>query len=512
MDLFRVIETGAWMAGAVVTYELTRSFVLGRLRRRLERAGERYVSDRNIRLDRYKFAGRGYVKTELLDDPGIRRAIEDHATTTGKPAAKVWRDVDDWIDEIVPAFNTLAYYRFGYAIARTALHFIFEVLVDDHSLRRARAKVPEGAAVVYVFNHRSNADFVLASYALASQIALSYAVGEWARVWPLDVLFRKFGAYFVRRGFKNPLYHLVLARYVQLIVKRGVTQGVFPEGGLSRDGRLREPKLGIVDAIAQLKADPAFGKDVVFVPVGINYDRVLEDRSLIAEAKGGAALGKDTIASRIATLGSILRRVPTTFFSNSVAAALGRTGRYGYAAVTFGDPVSLSSWLSAQGEDVFAFPLEERRRKIRGFADLLMSQIARLVPATPATLVADVLARGGEERIGEQPLRIRLEERIAEIRAGGRPLAQGREFAPIHAGWTRLADAGDRRAELLEEERAMVAAEESELTVRLGLDFLRRRKAIRMTGEPGERTITITDRALVEYYARSLAGRVGAPR
>jgi hypothetical protein len=29
------------------------------------------------------------------------------------------------------------------------------------------------------------------------KVALSYAVGEWARVWPLEHLFRSFGSYFV---------------------------------------------------------------------------------------------------------------------------------------------------------------------------------------------------------------------------------------------------------------------------------------------------------------------------
>lgn len=501
MDVRRVLETAAWVIAGITVYEIVRKIVVGSLRRRIARAGEHYVTSRNIQLDRYKFAGRAYVKTEVLNDPELRKAIEASAASTGQSVDRVSRDVDAYLDEIVPQFNTLAYYRFGFVVARNALNFIFEVIVDDLSLRRARAKIPEGAAVVYVFNHRSNADFILASYALASSIALSYAVGEWARVWPLDVLFRKFGAYFVRRGYRNPLYHLVLARYIQLIVKRGVTQGVFPEGGLTRDGGLREPKLGILEYIAALKADPTFARDVVFVPVGINYDRVLEDRSLIAEAKGGPALGKDTLASRLATGWSILRRLPGTVISNSIAAAAGRTGRYGYAAVAFGDPISLSSWLSAQGENVFALPAEQRREKIRGFATLLMAEIGRLVPVTPSTAVADVLARSGENDMSETEVRERLEARIAEWRVAGRRIAQGREFAPMQAGWVRLADAGDdRRAELLQEERAMVAAEESELTLRLGTTFLARRGAVRVA----DGRIRIVDPVVLRFYARSL--------
>ncbi len=518
MDLGRLLETSAWVVGGIAAYETTRSVIVGRLRQRLGRRAERFASSRNIQLDRYKFASRAYVKKEVLNDAELSSAMAEAAAAEGRPVERVRDEVDDWLDEIIPAFNTLAFYRFGYVVAHLLLNFVFEVLIDRRSLERARARIPEGAAVVYVFNHRSNADFVLASYALASQIALSYAVGEWARVWPLDSLFRRFGAYFVRRGFRNPLYHRVLARYVQLIVKRGVTQGIFPEGGLTRDGGLREPKLGILESIASLKGDPTFQRDVVFVPVGINYDRVLEDRSLVAEAKGGAALGKDSIGSRLATGWIVLRRLPGTLIVNSLRAAAGRTGRYGYAAVSFGAPVSLGSFLAALGEDVFALPAEARRERIRRFAGLLMSEIGRLVPATPATIVATVIARSGRPELTSGELRVSVEEEIKAHRAAGRRLAQGREFAAVHAGWTRLSDETDRRSELYEEERAMVAAEEAELTLRLGLEFLARRGAARLSahsrtpgGIPGPlapggegSVVSRGDAELLRFYARSL--------
>ena len=85
-------------------------------------------------------------------------------------------------------------------------------------------------------NHRSNMDYVLVAYLAASRSALSYAVGEWARIWPLQTLIRSLGAYFVRRRSGDPLYRRVLARYVQAATTGGVVQAVYPEGNLSRDG------------------------------------------------------------------------------------------------------------------------------------------------------------------------------------------------------------------------------------------------------------------------------------
>lgn len=504
MDVREVVRTAAWVAAGIVVYELVRSAVMARVRRRFDRYGESYLRTRNIRLDRYKFAGRAYVKTELLNDPKLQEAIAATARESGRPVERVRGDVDGWLDEIIPAFNTFAYYRVGHVLAKTLLNFAFEVCVDEESLSRASAKIPEDAAVVYVFNHRSNADFVFASVALASSIAISYAVGEWARIWPLDALFRRFGAYFVRRGFRNPLYHTTLARYVQLIVRRGVTQGVFPEGGLSRDGRLRDPKLGILEYIASLKADSAFRHDVVFVPVGLNYDRVLEDRSLLAEARGGVELGKDTLASRLTTLLLLIRRLPAMLLVNGFRAATGRTGRYGYAAVSFGDPVSLSSYLAALGEDVFALPLEARRLRIRGFAEILMSEIARRIPATPATAVACAILQGTAP-ISRRDLRARLLENLAAMRKQGRFVAQGREYAGVRASWSRLREAAeDRRPELLAEESSMVAIDEAELSVRLGLEFLVRRGALAVNGSGDDATVRIAGEDVLRYYARSL--------
>src|SRR5258708_29153908 len=140
-----------------------------------------------------------------------------------------------------------------------------------------------------------------AAYLAAGQAAVSYAVGEWARIWPLSALVRAMGAYFVRRDSKDELYRRVLERYIAMATEAGVPQAVFPEGGLTRDGRIREPKLGVIDYM--MRGFRLEGEhDLVFVPLGINYDRVLEDRSLLraldpsAKRVGRAAALWNTLA------------------------------------------------------------------------------------------------------------------------------------------------------------------------------------------------------------------------
>ena len=180
--------------------------------------------------------------------------------------------------EIVPAFNAYAYSKIGTRLARWASTLIYRVRLG-YANDTALSGIDPEATVVFVMNHRSNMDYVLVTYLVSANATLSYAVGEWARVWLLQNIIRAMGAFFIRRESGNVLYRRVLARYVAMATRSGVTQAIFPEGGLSRDGLLRDPKFGLLGYMIG-DFDPDKDRDVVFVPVGLNYDRVLEDRVL----------------------------------------------------------------------------------------------------------------------------------------------------------------------------------------------------------------------------------------
>jgi glycerol-3-phosphate O-acyltransferase len=196
----------------------------------------------------------------LLADPKVQQAAERFAVENNLPLEKTLKSVELYAREIVPRFNAYLYFRVGYWIGRTLARALYRVrigYIDAEGL----AKVDADATVVFVMNHRSNMDYVLAAYLAADQTALSYAVGEWARLWPLSALIRAMGAYFVRRNSGDELYRRVLERYIAMATEAGVPQAVFPEGGLSRDGRLREPRLGLFDYILK-SFDPGGAHDV----------------------------------------------------------------------------------------------------------------------------------------------------------------------------------------------------------------------------------------------------------
>src|SRR5215213_6004360 len=252
------------------------------IRKRLNRSALRSLRERGSHLDRFKLTSRKRIRETLMSDPEIAKAVVLHARENSIDEAQVWKTVGRYVDEIVPFFNILAYYRFGYFVSRTLLNMFYKVSAEQHGSQGA-STLPRDAIVVYLMNHRSNADYVLVGYVLTGQVAISYAVGEWARAFPLEYIFKSFGSYFIRRKFREPLYHKVLERYVQLITRNGVTQGIFPEGGLSRDGKLRSAKIGLLDYIIGVAREPQFRHRIFLVPVAINYDRVLEDRSLLRE-------------------------------------------------------------------------------------------------------------------------------------------------------------------------------------------------------------------------------------
>jgi len=237
------------------------------LRRRINRVIDEVNTRLNISIRPFQLTKRQVLIDRLVYDPKVIEAMQAYAQEQQMPRAVAQAEVLKYAKEIVPAFNAYIYFRIGYWLAEAFARLLYRVRVGFADNERL-AKIDPQATVVFVMNHRSNMDYVLAAFLAAEQTALSYAVGEWARIWPLQQLVRAMGAYFVRRNSRNPLYRRVLERYVNMATWEGVCQAVFPEGSLSRDGNLQKPKLGILDYMLR-GFDPVRGRDIVFIGSGI---------------------------------------------------------------------------------------------------------------------------------------------------------------------------------------------------------------------------------------------------
>ncbi|WP_170551596.1 1-acyl-sn-glycerol-3-phosphate acyltransferase [Ruegeria atlantica] len=340
-------------------------------RRRLERAVKRLNKRLQRPIQPFKLAHRHDMIQRLIYDPQVGQAVQNFAREERVPEAVAFETARRYAREIVPSFSAVAYFSIAIRLTRMLSNAFYNVRLSYMDEKALRNIDPE-ATVVFVMNHRSNMDYVLVTYLAAQQSALSYAVGEWARVWPLSRLIRAMGAYFIRRKSGSELYRQVLACYVRHATEAGVTQAMFPEGGLSLTGALGRPKLGLLKYI--IDATTPDGRDVVFVPVALNYDRVLEDTILTK-----AALGNERrFRARIGVIAWwIIKQVGRRL--------VGRYQRFGVASVRYGQPVSLQS-----------FRADHKTNLMTDLARDLMVGIGKAIPLVPGPATCWLVREKGE--------------------------------------------------------------------------------------------------------------------
>src|ERR1043165_4316898 len=123
-------------------------------------------------------------------------------------------------------------------------------------------------------------------------------------------------------------------------------------------------------------------RDAVFVPVGLNYDRVLEDRIQVA-----ALTTPNGEKPRFKFSPAVL----ASFIANRMKLRWqGRLYRYGYACVSFGRPLSLRHYCTERGIDFRTLNESGRFAEVDQLGKMLMRKVGEVVPALPVSLVAAV--------------------------------------------------------------------------------------------------------------------------
>ncbi|UYV36195.1 1-acyl-sn-glycerol-3-phosphate acyltransferase [Rhodobacteraceae bacterium D3-12] len=452
--MFTTVQMPLWLLILILLfagYAALEKVMLPSVRWFFRRRMERVVARLNEKLERpiqpFKLARRHDMIQRLIYDPEVSKAIAQHAAEEGVPENVAFEQAQRYAREIVPSFSATLYFGFAIWLAKLISTALYRVRLGNYAERRLAA-VDEDATVVFVMNHRSNMDYVLVTYLAAKRSALSYAVGEWARVWPLSRLIKAMGAYFIRRKSRGDLYRKVLARYVRLATDGGVMQAVFPEGGLSLDGALGAPRMGILKYVVE-GFDTA-SRDVVFVPVALNYDRVFEDRILVAAGQAG----ERRFRARISLI--------VKFLMKQLWLRLrGKYHRFGYAAVSFGAPVSLKEFMAGQKSIA-------TNDMVQPLAEELMRRIGEEVPVLPVPLVATALLQA------DAPLsRAELEEAVNTLMA---------KLPNAHVHIPR----GDQS-----------------YAVEVGIRNLRRRRIA--VDNDGKFAVSPKDAPIMQYYAASIA-------
>ncbi|MFU2089496.1 glycerol-3-phosphate 1-O-acyltransferase PlsB [Avibacterium avium] len=292
---------------------------------KLARVAKIHFSKQRISATGPRLPNRQAMFNKLLQSPAILKAIEDEAKSKKIPMEKAQKEAYKILDEIAANVS----YE-GLRVADRFLRWLWNKLyqgIDVQNADRVRKLALEGHEIVYVPCHRSHIDYLLLSYVLYHQglVTPHIAAGINLNFWPVGAMFRRGGAFFIRRTFKgNRLYSTIFREYLGELFHRGYSVEYFIEGGRSRTGRLLAPKTGMMSmtlqALQQRQTRP-----ISVVPVYVGYEHVLEVDTYAKELRGAAKEKENA--------GLVLR----------VIKKLRNLGK-GY--VNFGEPIVLSNYLN----------------------------------------------------------------------------------------------------------------------------------------------------------------------
>ena len=277
-----------------------------------------------------KLPVRQEMLNKLLTNPALAEAIQEEAKSKKIDQDKARKNALSLLNEIAANFSyrMLRMTDFVLTWAWNRLYQGLKVTNADP----VRELAENGHEIVYAPCHRSHMDYLLLSYVLYRQglVPPHIAAGINLNFWPAGPIFRRLGAFFIRRSFKgNKLYTAVFREYLAELFIRGYSVEYFIEGGRSRTGRLLDPKTGMLMMTVQtlLRGDH---RPITIVPVYIGYEHVLEVATYANELRGA----KKEKESLWRTIKAFLK-----------------LKKLGFGYVNFGDPIPLNHFLNQQIPD-----------------------------------------------------------------------------------------------------------------------------------------------------------------
>jgi glycerol-3-phosphate O-acyltransferase len=268
------------------------------------------------------------IMEEVLYDKRVQGAIERRIKKSGRSAKEVKKEAYKLLDEIVSDYN-ICFVRIWDRIVRWALGHVFDgIEIDLAGLERVREEARRSTLII-VPCHRSHMDYMIVSYIFYNHNIFPphIAAGLNLAFWPFGILFRKSGAFFIRRSFKGSvLYPIIFSQYIHVLLKEGYPIEFFIEGGRSRSGKMVLPKLGFLSILINAYRSGCC-EDLSFIPVAINYDRVMEERAYLREIEGNEK-PKESLKGVLRSL-SVIKK------------------RFGKIYINFDEPISLNAYLKA---------------------------------------------------------------------------------------------------------------------------------------------------------------------
>ncbi len=327
---------------------------------------------------------------QVLDAPAVRAAIDDQARRDKGKREDAWKKAQAYAWEIAADYSHPAVRSVSFLLSSVWERIFDGVLV--HHLDALKEAAP-GHEVVYVPCHRSHMDYLLLSYLLYQRgmVPPHIAAGINLDLPVIGPLLRRGGAFFIRRSFRgNALYSAVFSEYVSQLVAGGFSLEYFIEGGRSRTGRLLPPKGGMLAmTVRAFLRQPT--RPVLFQPVYIGYEKVLEGASYLDELSGKPKEAE--------SIWQFLLSIPRVLKQN-----------YGQVVVNFGEPIRLDDVLARDAAEWDRTPLADDARpewfgrSVDALANDIQVNINRAADVNPINLLAMALLSTPKHAMGEADL------------------------------------------------------------------------------------------------------------
>jgi glycerol-3-phosphate O-acyltransferase len=347
---------------------------------------------------------RAELKESILTGERFQQFMQAHAESRQIPLAEVRAKAADCIDEISAAPSP-GWIRFYSAIVGWIFRSIFDGVVLDAEGLAAVKRMALRGPIVFLPSHKSHIDYLLLSYMLYHNDLPCplVAAGKNLSFWPIGPLFRRGGAFFIRRTFKGAvLYAQTFAEYVHKILEEGYSVEQFIEGGRSRTGKVLLPKLGLLSILLTAQRNGA-GRDLIVVPVSIGYDRVLEEKSYLEEIGGGQK--KPENVWQVIRARKFLRR------------------RYGKVYLQFAAPASVNDLAGRSASALAAMTPKDFNSFCRSLGQWIVHAINQVTVVTPHALTAAAILNSGRERLDVEEMMTTVELYLNHLYAMGAKLA-----------------------------------------------------------------------------------------
>ena len=350
-----------------------------------------------IHFSRQKLAASGpslpqrqLLFARLLNSPVIAQAIAEESRVKQISQDKAKREAAKILDEIAADFS-YSLVKKGDKVLGWLWNRIYQG-IHVHNAATVRRLAQDGHEIVYVPCHRSHMDYLLLSYVLYHEgmVPPHIAAGINLNFFPAGPIFRRGGAFFIRRSFKgNKLYSTLFREYLADLFAKGYSVEYFSEGGRSRTGRLLPAKTGMLAMTIQAMLR-GLNRPVTLVPVYIGYEHVMEVNTYAKEL-GGQRKEKESAGMVVKTIRKLRN--------------------FGQGYVNFGEPIPINTFLNEQQpnwtQDID--PMGERRPQwltpvVNTLAEHMMTKINDAAAANAMTLCATALLASRQRSLSRENL------------------------------------------------------------------------------------------------------------